>query len=80
MTGRAGRLSLRGSIGWFALSYAGAILGYLAVNAFAARLLDDEFGYFVIAVTASTLLGQLGLIGVHRGGLREAARLGPDDT
>lgn len=80
MSGRTGRLSLRGSVGWFALAYAGAIAGYLAVNAFAARLLDDEFGYFVIAVTVSTLLGQLGLIGVHRGGLREAARLGPDDT
>ena len=64
---------------WFALSYGGAIVGYLAVFAFAARLLGDTFGYFVIAVTVSTLLGQLGLFGVHRGGLREAARLHPDD-
>ena len=64
---------------WFAFSYGGATLGYLAVNAFSARLLGDHFGYFVIAVTVSTLLGQLGLMGVHRGGLREAARLEPDD-
>lgn len=74
-----GRLSLNGAIMWFAVSYGGAILGYLAVNAFAARLLGTDFGYFVIAVTVSTLLGQLGLIGVHRGGLREAARMKPDD-
>ncbi|MBA2768840.1 MAG: hypothetical protein H0U35_06870, partial [Sporichthyaceae bacterium] len=40
---------------WFGLSYGGAVLGYLAVNAFAARLLQDEFGYFVLAVTASTV-------------------------
>lgn len=73
------RLSLGGAIVWFALSYGGAILGYLAINAFAARLLGTGFGYFVIAVTVSTLLGQLGLAGVHRGGLREAARMTPDD-
>lgn len=74
-----GRLSLGGAIVWFAASYGGAILGYLAVNAFAARLLGTDFGYFIIAVTVSTLLGQLGLMGVHRGGLREAARMTPDD-
>ena len=79
LSGRRGRLSLRAAIVWFAFSYGGAILGYLAVNAFAGRLLGDRFGYFVIAMTVSTLLGQLGLIGVHRGGLREAARLQPDD-
>ncbi len=73
------RLSLGGAIVWFALSYGGAILGYLAINAFAARLLGTGFGYFVIAVTVSTLLGQLGLMGVHRGGLREAAKMTPDD-
>ncbi len=75
-----GRLSLGGAIVWFTISYGGAILGYLAINAFAARLLGtDGFGYFVIAVTVSTLLGQLGLMGVHRGGLREAARMAPGD-
>ncbi len=77
--GRRQRLSLGGAIVWFGVSYGAAILGYLAVNAFAARLLGDTFGYFVLAVTVSTLLGQLGLIGVHRGGLREAARLQPGD-
>jgi len=65
---------------WFGLSYGAAILGYLAVYAFAARLLDDDFGYFVIAIATSTVLGQLGLIGGHRGGLREAARLKGDDV
>lgn len=77
--GRRRRLSLAGAIGWFAVSYGGAVLGYLAINALAARLLDDGFGYFVLAVTVSTLLGQLGLFGVHRGGLREAARMEPGD-
>ncbi|MDN5895978.1 MAG: hypothetical protein L0H93_18375, partial [Nocardioides sp.] len=64
---------------WFAFSYGGAILGYLAVNAAAARLLEERYGYFVIALTVSTVVGQLALVGVHRGGLREAARLQPDD-
>ncbi|MGI8433627.1 MAG: lipopolysaccharide biosynthesis protein [Nocardioidaceae bacterium] len=77
---RRQRLSLGGAIVWFGVSYGGAILGYLAVNAFAARLLNDSFGYFVIAITVSTLFGQLGLMGVHRGGLREAARMTPGDT
>jgi len=75
-----GSLSLSGATVWFAISYGIAVLGYLAVNAFAARLLYDEFGYFVIAVTAATVLGQLGLFGAHRGGLREAARLRSDDS
>jgi len=79
LKGRRGQVALSGAIGWFAVSYGGAVLGYLAVNAFAARLLDDSFGYFVLAATVSTLLGQLGLMGVHRGGLREAARLEPGD-
>lgn len=78
-SGRDRRLSVAGAVGWFAISYGGAILGYLAVNALAARLLDDGFGYFVLAITVSTLLGQLALFGVHRGGLREAARMEPDD-
>lgn len=79
MTAGRRRLSIGGATVWFAVSYGGAIVGYLAVFAFAARLLGDTFGYFVIAVTVSTLLGQLGLFGVHRGGLREAARLNPND-
>jgi len=72
-------LSLAAATVWFALAYGGAILGYLGVNAFAARLLGDDFGYFVIAVSVSTVLGQLGLFGAHRGGMREAARLRQDD-
>ncbi|CAN5635974.1 hypothetical protein BH24ACT11_BH24ACT11_19800 [soil metagenome] len=75
----ARRLSLAAAAVWFALSYGGAILGYLAVNAFAARMLRDDFGYFVIAISVSTVVGQLGLFGAHRGGLREAARLQPGD-
>ena len=53
---------------------------YFVVNACAARLLHDDFGYFVVCVTVSTVLGQLGLLGVHRGGLREAARMRRDDV
>lgn len=80
MKGQRRRLSIGGATIWFAFSYGGAILGYLAINALAGRLLGAaSFGYFVVAVTVSTVLGQLGLLGVHRGGLREAARLEPDD-
>lgn len=57
-----------------------AILGYLVVNAAAARLLDDRYGYFVIVLTTSIVVGQLSLVGAHRGGLREAARLDLDDV
>lgn len=75
-----GRVSLRGAMVWFALSYGVAILGYLALNAAASRLLGSgDFGYFVIAITATTLISQVGLLGVHRSGLREAARLDPAD-
>jgi O-antigen/teichoic acid export membrane protein len=55
------------------------LVAYFVVNACAARLLHDDFGYFVVCVTVSTVLGQLGLLGVHRGGLREAARMPEDD-
>jgi len=75
-------VSLQGALLWFVAAYAGAILGYLGVNAFASRLLGPgSFGYFVIAITASTIVGQLAILGVHRAGLREAARLqtGDDD-
>lgn len=61
------------------MSYGGAVLGYLAVNAFGAALLGSDFGYFVLAMTLATLLGQLGLMGVHRGGLRDAARMTDGD-
>lgn len=69
------RLSVRGALVWFALSYGVALVGYVLLNALASRLLGrQDFGYFVIAVTATTLIGQIGLLGVHRSGLREAAR------
>ena len=66
---------------WFALSYGVAILGYLVLNAAASRLLGPtDFGYFVIAITVTTLIGQIGLLGVHRSGLREAARMDLSDV
>jgi len=80
VTGVTERLSLTGAMGWFAVSYGIAIVGYLALNSLASRLLGPaDFGYFVIALTVATLVGQLGLAGVHRSGLREAARLDTDD-
>ena len=68
-------LSMARAIAWFALSYGGAILGYLVVNALSARFLTAEFGSFVVAGTVATLVGQIALFGAHRGGLREAAVL-----
>ncbi len=68
-------VSLLRSLGYFVPSYLVAVLGYLAVNAVAARMLETSgFAYFVVLTTATTLVGQLGLLGVHRSGLREAAR------
>lgn len=68
--------SLGGSIGWFALSYVLSVFGFLALNALAARALGTEdFGPFVVVYTLSLVLGQVGLLGVHRAGVREVARL-----
>jgi O-antigen/teichoic acid export membrane protein len=73
-------ISVLSALVWFAISYGVAIGGYLLLNATASRLLSPSlFGYFVIAMTASTVAGQIGLMGVHRAGLREAARLADDD-
>lgn len=70
------RSSLLGALGWFGLSYGFAIIGGLVINAVASRWLGVEgFGYFVIAVTVSTGIGQLALLGVHRAGLRDAATM-----
>lgn len=81
MTKQPTRLSLGRTMVWFAASYGVATIGYLGVNAIAGRLLGPAtFGYFVIIVTVTTLIGQLGLFGVHRSGLREAARLTEDQT
>jgi O-antigen/teichoic acid export membrane protein len=69
-----------GAVVWFGVAYGVAVVGYLVLNAAAGRMLGpDEFGYFVIALTVSTLVGQVGLLGVHRAGLREAARLEESD-
>ena len=73
---RRPQLSLGGALGWFVASYGVALAGYLAINAIAARFLGPgQFGYFVLALTSSAVVGQLALIGVHRSGLREAAKL-----
>jgi len=61
---------------WFAASYAGAVVGFLCVNAAAGRWLGPaDFGFFVAALAAAGLLSQIGLVGSHRSGLREVARL-----
>jgi O-antigen/teichoic acid export membrane protein len=66
---------------WFVASYAVALLGYLGLNAVAGRWLGPgQFGYFVVVLTVTGLLGQVGLVGVHRSGLREAARLRNDES
>ncbi|KRF36854.1 hypothetical protein ASG94_05500 [Nocardioides sp. Soil805] len=65
---------------WFSASYAGAILGFLGVTAVAGRWLGPaDFGSFVAALAAAGLLGQIGLMGSHRSGLREVARLRDKD-
>lgn len=72
--------SLLGALAWFCASYGLAIVGYLATNAVVSRWLGvEQYGYFVIAVTVSTGIGQFGLLGAHRAGLRDAAVLGPRD-
>jgi O-antigen/teichoic acid export membrane protein len=73
-------VSVLSALVWFAISYGVAIGGYLLLNASASRLLSPAlFGYFVVAMTAATVVGQLGLMGVHRAGLREAAQLAEGD-
>ena|GEM_PF-1290214 len=73
-------VSVLGALVWFAISYGVAIGGYLLLNASASRLLSPAlFGYFVVAMTTATVVGQLGLMGVHRAGLREAAKLAEGD-
>ena len=63
------RLSVWGALVWFAGSYGVALIGYVLINAIASRMLGrQDFGYFVIAITATTLIGQIGLLGVHRSG------------
>ena len=70
------RTSILGALSWFGVSYGFAILGGLGVNAIASRWLGvEQFGYFIVATTVSTGLGQLALLGVHRAGLRDAATM-----
>jgi O-antigen/teichoic acid export membrane protein len=72
--------SLIGELFWFGLSYGLAILGYLAINSIVSRWLGvAEYGYFVIAITVSTGIGQFALAGAHRAGLRDAAVMEPGD-
>ena len=67
--------TLARSLAYFVPSYALAILGYLALNVIAARVLGPgSFGYYAVLVSVTTLVGQFSLLGVHRSGLREAAR------
>lgn len=74
-------MSLGRAIVWFGAAYGVAIGGYLVLNAAAGRMLGpDSFGYFVAALTLTTVMGQIGLVGVHRSGLREASRLQREDV
>lgn len=67
--------SLLASLLQFIPAYLAAIIGYLLVNVVSARVLGvGAFGYFVVLVTVTNLIGQQAILGVHRSGLREAAR------
>lgn len=77
---RPKRTSIGGSAIWFGMPYGFALLSYLGVNAIAARLLGTAgFGMFFTAVTLTSFFGQLGLLGAHRSGLRDSARLRDSD-
>jgi O-antigen/teichoic acid export membrane protein len=68
--------SINRSFGWFASSYGVALVGYIVVNYCVAHLVGrHDFGFFLVMVTAAGIVGQLGLVGADRSGLREAARL-----
>lgn len=74
-SGRGKPTTLLLSLLIFVPSYLLAIVGYLALTFIAARVLGtSDFGYFLVVLTATTLIGQISLCGVHRAGLREAAR------
>lgn len=71
---------LRGAV-WAVGTYGVTMVFYLLLNAIASRWLGPgSYGFFVVALTASMLLGQLGLLGAHRGGLRDASRLDGRDA
>jgi O-antigen/teichoic acid export membrane protein len=74
-------VSLLRALIYFVPSYALAIVGYLAVNVVAARMLGPSgFGYLVVLLTVAGLVAQLALLGIHRAGLREAARAEDPET
>lgn len=73
--GRPRGTSLVRALAWFVVSYGLAVVGYAAANAVAGRWFGKEsYGLFVVVVTVSAAIGQLGLLGTHRGGLRAAAQ------
>ncbi|HEX6150514.1 lipopolysaccharide biosynthesis protein [Nocardioides sp.] len=78
---RPSPVSLIRALIYFVPSYAVAIVGYLAVNVIAARMLGPSgFGYLVVLLTVAGLVAQLALLGLHRAGLREASRAEDTDT
>ena len=77
---RPSAVSVTRALVWFAAAYGLALVGYVVINGVSSRWLGTaEYGYFVIAVTTSLVVGQMGLLGAHRGGLREAAVMGDTD-
>ncbi len=78
---RPSPVSLLRALVYFVPSYALAIVGYLAVNVIAARLLGPSgFGHLVVLLTVAGLIAQLALLGLHRAGLREASRAQDEQT
>jgi O-antigen/teichoic acid export membrane protein len=74
-------MSIGRAIVWFGAAYGVAIGGYLGLNAAAGRMLGPtSFGAFVAVLTFTAVAGQIGLLGVHRAGLREASRLQQEDV
>jgi O-antigen/teichoic acid export membrane protein len=74
------RVSLLRSMIWFVGPYGFAIAGYLLMSVAAARFLGrEDLASFLVVLTVAGLLGQVGLVGVHRSGLREAASLEQGD-
>lgn len=74
-------MSLLRALSYHVPAYGLAILGYLVLSATAARVLGTaDFGYYMLILSVTTVVGQLSLLGVHRSGLREAARADDDET
>lgn len=67
--------SLWQSLLWFSGPFGIGLIGFFALNATGARGLGAGFGDFVAVTAAALVMGQLSLCGVHRSGLREAARI-----